>query len=321
MQVYHRHVKAHTGHPLNELADTAAKAAARDSTLDFQPDGGRLQTFWNLHPEVLPWLWMMHGRSQPGAPLVSDHGFLTFPSVSNVSSVDCSRAAATMQRGKATGDSESVVFDIHCASYNALSLLDEGGSLSSDVGKIGLLRHMVHREAVHLLGIQEARTKEGFTASSTHIRISSGATNAGQLGVELWISRLRPYAVSVEGEKKYFFRPADCHVVANTTRYLLVHIHTQVINFYVGVVHAPHSHDPEGATWWAEFSESLSVLVHPTRTVLLIDANARISDELPPHTGDLEVEKPNKATHLLYVFGKTRFLCPCYIFLASLRSN
>lgn len=201
--VSHQHVKAHKGDPYNELADAAAKYAAAKPGLDFMPDAGRLMELQTSFASALPWLWLMEGRQIDTAPPMPDQGVLHFHAVNNLAQIDVSLAADTFQRGL---DSEEKLtsFSLHFATYNALSLLDF--ALTRDVGRIGLLREVVHSEAIHFLGLQETRTAEGMTVSSTHIRIASGATEAGHLGVELWISRLCPYAHDPETNIRHCFR-------------------------------------------------------------------------------------------------------------------
>lgn len=104
------------------------------------------------------------------------------------------------------------------------------------------------------------------------------------------------------------FRPNDCHAVFQSPRCLIVHIHTPILHLFVAVVHAPHSQDPQCTEWWEEFPEIIERLTHADSVVYLMDANARICQEVPPFSGDLIDDRPNKATDLLHGFLEKQML-------------
>ena len=169
----------------------------------------------------------------------------------------------------------------------------------ADGGRISLLRGEAHSSGIHLLGLQEARTQAGMTISQTHIRLASGATTAGQAGVELWIARKMPIAQDPDSNTNYFIKPSDCTVSYSDPRIMMVHIVTKPLAFFVCVAHAPHSLDPKCEEWWNTFYELLEEHVDLANTVFLIDANARIAEAAEPHFGGVLDTKQNKATPFL----------------------
>ena len=125
-----------------------------------------------------------------------------------------------------------------------------------------------------MVGIQEARTKEGLIfGKGPYYRLCSGH-QGGHHGVELWISKTQP--VGFIGSRPVLINRSDVTVLWKDPRRLLVHIETEVTALYVAVLHCPQSGQGVDTreSWWLETTELLSLHVDPMKLFVLGDFNA-----------------------------------------------
>ena len=157
------------------------------------------------------------------------------------------------------------------ASANVLTL---GGGDTGFVGKTHYLQDQFASYGFAIVGIQEARSKEGMiVGKGPYYRLCSGH-QSGHHGVELWISKSQP--VGFVGHRPVLVNRSDVTVLWKDPRRLLVHIETEILAFYVAVLHCPQSgQDTESReSWWLETTELLSLHSDPMKLILLGDFNA-----------------------------------------------
>jgi len=132
------------------------------------------------------------------------------------------------------------------ASANVLTL---GGGDTGFVGKTHYLQDQFATHGFAMVGIQEARSKEGLiVGKGPYYRFCSGH-QSGHHGVELWISKSQP--VGYVGQRPVLINRPDVTVLWKDPRRLLVHIETEIFAFYVVVLHCPQSgQDLESRESW-----------------------------------------------------------------------
>ena len=253
------HVFGHLGDPWNEMADTLAKAEARQSFFLARPniDIPKLVT-------KLPFLWMIFDRSH-GLPDFTGMGFdLRAPNLPHPTPPKKPDRDAVPQ-------SKQVSMHLSIASANVLSL---GATEQGFAGKLDYLRSQFCDLRLNLLGLQEARSDEGMSQKQGVLRLCSGSER-GCWGVELWVNLLQPFAYV--NKKGICFQKKDFHVAHRDARRLLVNINNAHFQAWCLVAHAPQSGTPmlDRQTWWQTTSDLLERHVGAGEQLFLcVDANA-----------------------------------------------
>ena len=213
---------------------------------------------------------------------------------------------------------ESVPFDITFMSYNALTLLDPkpGTTVAQPVGlKIAGKRHMLieqcHAAKVHFVGLQETRLQDtAVLPDRSYILLHSAATETGNLGCALWVSKLLPYAYA--DRQPLYFNNQQCTVAALSARHLLVTFHAPHFEGAVLVAHAPS--DPQGKSglahsFWKQCSADVRRLPARLPLIVLTDANSRVGSHPSPAMGDFGAEDETVAGALFHDFLLAHNLC------------
>ena len=319
LAVAHEHVHAHCGQPLNELADIAAKTALRCQwTTDMFPCPTHIEL---VAPKAFEMLWLFLENhlcpAIPQLPVMND-GLLQWTTETQAHCDDQERAKILSTsffpfRKVHSGNVVTYDFKINTATYNVLSLNDGAPSakpLLGEPGRIALLREQAVAAKIHFLGIQEARTKQGVSTSSSHIRFSSGCTHQGHGGVELWVARGLPFAHTAAGQP-VLFREQDFHVVEASPSCLCVTYDSWHISLLVVVAHAPHNGHSEAhrSKWWSDLEDQVVQCRASRQLVVLIDANARIGTEEDEAFSGLSYDLEDHNGQLLRAFAHGLQLC------------
>ena len=258
------HVKNHTGHLGNELADALATAAleGRIGTADAAEEA-LLQAM--IAPEAA-WLWLPALAGSGPWPQLQNDG-LTCPE----SLVPSSRVDKPADWSLATDDAASghaLQVKLCIATYNVLSL-------RSAIQRQCLQAHMKKHD-IAVLGVQEAReSTEAFKVCDGILRFASEPT-AGQLGCQLWLDSNKVLGHDDQGDAMRWDR-RDFAVLHSQPRCLFVagKLGDHGILFVVAHALTNVSCVTQIATWWSE----LRALVQRHRKdrvlVLMVDANAR----------------------------------------------
>ena len=305
--IYHAHVRAHKGILLNEVVDTAAKAAR--SQMPIAPDRGKLSELVHRLPNLhqLWWVFCSHAYQQQLPKFDRTANELRWSPTAN-QATQVTGIQQGIQFGHAEHQAQPVTCNLRCASYNVLSLMDPAPPpLNRETGRARLLREQANAKAIHLLGLQECRSPQGTIRSSSHLRLCSGATEQGTLGVELWISLRVPVDQQQPFDARDFavaFADPQCLIV----KYTGVFGHLLII-----VAHAPHSGHPESvrAQWWGKLGEQIDKHQQDAIPLILIDANAVWAGPPTASLGDLVETRPNANTPYFQGFvEKHRLFAP-----------
>ena len=306
--VQHEHTKAHSGEPLNELADVLSKFVNTndiDWSIAFPPPS-QIEI---LSPHAFELLWYYVSPDSwkdevfRELPPMRD-GIVQWQTTSEPATEDPStlREWASMMSPFSEAEGKNKVethFKVLFASYDVLSLGNNMATLKSlhdEPGRIALLRQQAHERGIHFLGVQEARTPQGSFSSATHFRYSAGAHAAGHGGVELWVSKLAPFARTTCGKLCFLFTQSHFHVQFADPSILLVTTENCELELLLGVLHAPHTGHPEASQheWWTRVRELLHSYGRSRQIVLLMDANAKIGHHVDHSFGGYTIDLENK---------------------------
>ncbi|CAE7821566.1 unnamed protein product [Symbiodinium sp. CCMP2592] len=251
------HIHSHKQHPLNELADQAAKEAARrriasaiSPSLDEAARDG-----------VLSRLWLAIGAS-PSIPALSCGGAL----VDTVTPSEGPSLAQVLGDPPSPGEA-SLHFKM--CTYNCLSL-------ASQAQKESLSRQFLQLQ-LSIIGLQETRCNCDPRQHLQDFHVLGSDAHQGQLGCQIWFSKRVPIG-KLRGEP-LFWDPAGFSVVLRKPRILLVFAKIGCFRIAVMTAHSPTSKAPvaERRMWWADLHQAFSMIPCNCVPIVLIDANARLA--------------------------------------------
>ena len=254
------HIRSHTGHPLNELADSAAKAGAiGDFPIEMPACLHEAQT-----SEVLPWLWTCL-RLHPAVPAPLESGALPDAAAISDSSVN------VMHMRPDPGDvKHGLHFRFRAVTYNCLTL--------QSVAQQESLCKQFHERGAQIVGLQETRTSATGRGSNEHFYVLHSPGQDGQLGCQLWLAKTTPVA-RAEGQP-VFWDPTSLCIVHTEPRVLLAVARAGTQTFSFVVAHCPTS--AAGAAvceaWWDSLHKAVRRLPCNSIPLLLLDANAHNHD-------------------------------------------
>ena len=285
------HVYGHNADPWNEFADHVAK---REAVTGFMLSRGPLDVqFWR---PLIPYLWMLFG-SQYGMPEHCEHGF----------NVPVPALPAALHSSCTVTQAEPV--DVHLtfsiATANVLSLCQRPDGFA---GKVNYLREQFVSHGLTFLGLQETRSASGASLVHQVFRLCSGSKK-GHHGVELWCNLKQPYGY-VQGQPQYL-RKSDFAVVHHDDTRLLTKIDARLQTFWILVLHAPHSGQPQQQRdgWWQTTHDLLSEhQVQVEQLFVCADANAAPGPRDDRHVFE-DGFATSSSTPLLRNFLQTFDLC------------
>jgi len=180
----------------------------------------------------------------------------------------------------------------------------------------------LHAKSVAVVGIQEARTKQGRYRSEHYHIFAAGhhGPNPVCLGCELWIHQTLPLATLSDGTKLSF---RDFRITTQWAdpRRLFVLLENCELKLSLVVLHAPCLSKNKGdgnrpidvlASWWKETAKLYRTHAAYDLVWTFIDANAPINQEFSPFVGTTNPEALNQQGRL---FGN--FLIDLEFFVPS----
>ena len=301
-----REVRGHCAHPWNELADALARWALTHDP----PAPHDVEVLHQLAqaPADLQWAWIQGGPSSlfQALPPVVDGQVCQFPlSLRKVPVPEAPRSDVR----------EPSRCQIQVISINVLALdpLREQLQVGRQRGhRTARLDEQWHKQKVHIVGMQEARTLPGRDVTEHYCVFSSGfeAPAAPRFGCEVWIHRSLPLVSTPQGVD---LLAADFKfvVIHADPRRLFVRGDHQCCSFLVCVLHAPclgktkgNGHRPidDISQWWTETSDILQACSPATFQWFCVDANAPLASQESECFGTLGAEPMNAQGHLFEEF-------------------
>ena len=273
------HVKGHSNHPANDLADCLAKNVAL----------GQLPARANKldHTQLIQaqrtdgaycWLGVAAALGKTDLPNV-EAPFPCDRTVPRNLEESVYTYAPTMHTD-ATVHTQWLQF----ATINVRSLfadLDHQSSSMRFVEKPKYLAEQLAWSQYQIVGLQETCTRaQGITQIGQYLRYASGCNDQGLLGCELWIDN-KIDEVSIT---------AACLIPIHADpRRLVVRLQARGLDLVLAVLHAPHTGYTKDdiAEWWNASTRICSAAQRLSPLCLMVDANAQISIPHPPVVGDL----------------------------------
>ena len=288
------HVHSHRGDPWNEAADAACWAALHDwiPCLDFD---ALCQHQLAPFDDVVTWLWYwqcaLHG--EVGFPTVAD-GFLNFSFVHDETPVLDSSAHTfcQMQCDDSNAMCHTASFTLRVATANVLTLYSNQAAQGRYVSaRHEALMRAFHLQGVHLVGVQETRSKLTGHHDSEHYHILAAPALAnGHGGLQLWVAKC-----IVIDNVHLQIRTSHLRVLHQSARRLLVRLSVDGLRLLLIVGHVPCVPDIHAAQkWWHQVLQDLPATYRNWPRVMLVDANARVgslvSTAIGPHQASEESE-------------------------------
>ncbi|CAE7835275.1 unnamed protein product [Symbiodinium sp. CCMP2592] len=258
------HIKSHQQHPLNELVDCAAKAAANGHICSHVPD-----TLAAAEREgVLSWLWAAIG-ALASVPALTPAGLL----------LDCNPPATEPALSELVVDtpcSGRTVLHFQVASYNCLSLASQAQKES--------LCDQFRRAGASIIGLQETRVTGEARQHSADFHIIASDADQGQHGCLIWFSKKA--ILGWLDDTPLHWDGAGFSVVLRRPRLLLVLAKVGTYRIAVLCAHAPTSRATIGVrrAWWEELHRAFGMIPCNCVPLVTIDANARLAT--PPQSDE-----------------------------------
>ena len=302
------HVKAHSLHPLNELADVLAGQVAEDTRCiphRISTNDCRVAAFRNYK---MLWFWHQQGRA---LPILTEDGYVADSHLDEPKVVPCLVRAKPDEEEAAE---DQAVLNVCVATYNVLTLkpFDKATDMDADsafFGKAAYLHKQMCDCDLNVLAIQEGRSKDaGLFENANVLRIVAAGTQAGTHGVELWLNKCKAFGQI--GKMKLYFDRAKITVRLATPTLLVVCYSLGKKRLIFVVCHAPQTGQTEDvrAEWWKMLNETVGCIGTDETLFVLGDFNARLPHSLQPHVGDLVCSKSNRNTPFLVDFLQKNLL-------------
>ena len=291
------HVRSHQGTTANELVDRLAKSVNQDGLSGGpSPSHLLLAQQWCLSPQ-LPWLWLAFEamRCPQNRPLftgtyLSDrhpHDLTFQPTRVRCRDFFGLPAATSASTTPADLCGALCVFNLNTQTLEG-DVPASQPQIAEDahfLGKAAFLREQFEYYGAHVVALQEARAPaDGMFVSATHIRLCTGRDKQGNFGVELWLSRLRPFAWI--GQTAVHFNPAHLLVLCSSPRELFVRYCRGSLRILFVSVHGPVATCPSRESWWQAFRQKVERFCHGSQVVILGDLNIHFDDPIAGHVGD-----------------------------------
>ena len=290
-------VRGHNNHPWNELADSIAKHAAKHAGPPHPPHYAALQRLLqDDHEQDWAWPEMRPSYASCMPPITEQVGVCFTPSHRPIELPTRTEEAA-----------HPTCCTLHLVSCNVLALEStEDLEALRQVGRIGghrtaRLDAQMHERGAHIIGVQEARSHEGRHMSEHYLIFASGALikQAPLYGCEIWLHKSAAIATTSDGKP---LRLAEAHhvVLHADPRRLLLSCELAEFDVVIASLRAPClgkyvAGEPAPLVqiqdWWTETSNIIHKVVGARSMIVLIDANAPVSDMLTDYTGGHHPDK------------------------------
>ena len=288
------HVKGHSDHPWNDLADAVATHALATSRVTF--DIGHLMSMCTFEAQdtvTIQWLWL-YERSIPGHPDAPPLCGLTWR-------LNCAAPLAQvpqvqahpfelrrLQRQVDKAADEPLM--LRCATANVLTMYPDQRHSSSYFGaRAEHLARQFREAGVHCVGIQESRSqRHGHDFFEFFHVISSAASSKGHGGMQLWFAQnLKTAQGTVQLSHEHF------RILHGDERRLIVCLQHPALKILFLVLHAPCTDDlDEVNEWWQTTSRTIPSSFSSWTWIVLCDSNSRIgsvhSNSIGAHGGTTE---------------------------------
>ena len=274
------HVKSHTSHPWNELADVLAKWAAKNGVIDHPGQAVELMPLLTGPCPLLPqmvWAWKVY-KQKGDYPDVCDNN-IQWQTMS-VNDFDRPKFVVTPVIEEVT-KTKRPQCSLTLVSYNVSTLSD---STRDHFGaKAEFLRAQFEHLGVSVAALQETRASSPLFLDTPNFFRFISASSGGLGGTELWFAKGGSTCAGVRWCK-------DDFVVVHTDPELLcIIVKTAFGHWGFLSGHAPHMgrSTNERSVWWRRFGQIVKKFRNCKLVFWLGDFNAQIAEPKTNIIGDL----------------------------------
>ena len=308
-------VRGHSNHPWNELADALARHATNHAGPPQPPAFPELQRFLREEHDH-DWAWMQEMQASFSLcmpPIIEQQGAHFAPSMRH----------CHVDRFVEPPEQPTQLF-LSVATCNVLALesTTELENLKL-VGRIGghrtarLDSQMSHR-GLHVVGIQEARSREGRFTSENYLIFASGALvkQAPLYGCEIWIHKTLAITTTPSGAPLRLAEAQQIVLHADPRR-LFLSCELPGFSIVLASLHAPclGKHTAGQAhpltiieEWWHETTKIIESSCSGRQLLVLVDANAPLTEKSSPFFGGHHPDKASSAGAFFEDFLETNQL-------------
>ena len=284
-----RHVKGHSAHPWNELADVLAKGLCLEVGQTSWPAWTQGLTAADVRQAAV--IASMRAVPTWAAPVEGQGSLRIEPP--RPGRVPPTAAHATAGVAPAGAAGRPLEVEISIATANVLTLEETGPSVGlRETGKIQRLQRAFDEKGIQIIGIQEARTPDtAVTRMGRYIAVSGGTTRQKNNGCEIWLSLEHP--LLVDGKR---CRPDEKAVVINEAHPTLLVATIQYGPLRIAVITGqapPAKHKDRVLKWWAWAKPIITHFAKGKCAVVLLDANARVGPHESGATGPHLAQEPD----------------------------
>ena len=272
------HIPAHAGIPGNEIADSIAKAAAKQ-LLPSYTNQLDLRGMINAVKEHGPYLWLGLGGllQRRDLPPNLDEGLIVHPEnlvLNGETFVPSTRVDH--------GDTSEHWMMFNVCTINVRSLFEDQNNRTNNRRFLEKGKYLAEQLSWHnysIVGLQETCSKhQGTSQIGEYVRFCGGCDDKGQLGCEIWIAN------KVGGTP---ISAADCVTLHHDPRRLIIRLQTISLDLCLYALHAPHTGwSTDGIHEWWKDTLRICSLFREGDPLFFIDSNAQIPFALDPHCGD-----------------------------------
>ena len=286
------HIKGHSGHPWNDLADSIAFAARKSQQVTTDLDAIlECCSFRASDFAPLQWLWLyeMSLQGHSDAPLLKDRCW-KFNCAAPMSSVPkaCLHPFVARLQQASVSMTQSKHLRLRVATANVLTLYPMRDFSSSVFGaRAEHLAKQFHSAGLQCIGLQETRCRRQGHDQFERFHVLSGCANdRGQGCVQLWLR-----STIVIGTDKIQLSTDHLRLIHGDDRRLIVKIAHPQLHIVVLVLHAPCVDEADFVrNWWLQTSQILPNGLSSWDCVLLCDANSRIGSVTSSLVGSFGAE-------------------------------
>ena len=281
------HVKAHSGDPGNEFANSIATLTARneiittgnpatDHILDTEPML-ELDWMWAIWKPEWAHFWTMDGRG------------LQLPPPPRASEVATLGYQLRMDSREYPQETLQATIEIKIMSANVLSLLPktkkgQKGHTTMGLARLEAIQRQCKAMNYAIVGIQESRQRQPpKIPQPDYWTFAACAAERGHYGVQLWFARSIPYGWAHNHSGKstpLYFDKHHFRYLYQSTRILAIQVNAPSFRAVVVSAHAPHTQAEENVAeeWWQELHKAIPTSHRDWDLYLCIDANSRLGD-------------------------------------------
>ena len=270
-----RHVKGHNGDPLNELADSVAKAACKGSYQHSPHDEDRIMTA--INEQWLAWVWTHVAAFHEPCCWPAFHQDGCVYESQAFKNMDAVPAPENHQDCHVPEDNEREQephFDLRLATYNCLSL--------KLVGQLECIEAFCVQQGLHVVGFQETKMQWSGIAHSTHfMRYGAAANKIGHEGCQLWFRKGEGLGCSSKGEAFGWDFDAFA-IIHESERCLAVSAKAGGMEFICVTAHAHTtvSKDGDVTDFWRFLAKVASGFPPKALQIYFLDANAHFDESV-----------------------------------------